>query len=576
MNKTFVGFIFLLFLVGGVVSCQRSSSPYPYSLRYADSLMEISPERTLAYLRKLDVSTYSAGDRAYFSLLFTQATDKNMLSLLPCDSLIDTALDYYVKKDGVNWARAWLYKGRIQKKMNMTEQALKSCFTALQGVEGNTGEELKLKGMLYEDMGSIYLHQSLYQKAFDAFYRSYQCDSLLNDHKVLMYSLSNMGWVRVVEGKEKEALFYLDQALELALALKDSIFMSDIYQRMSLNCENVDSAFMYARLAGNYLTEKNDSISYYSLWLTFGELYLDKQELDSAEYYLKRTLDIADFKRKILASYSLAEVEKIRGNYERAFEYQSYYGDNIDSIFSLNKASDIERLAYKYDSEAKVAKEKESRRFLVQQLCYGGVLFVLVIAIIFQRIYRQRRIAQLQYEQRIAHLNEQTALSQLQIERLEAQISALKLSGMEREQEIALKQAELCRVIDEKARLRNCLFTETSIFKRIQELSSQAKPGQDGVKRDPKVLLIKEQEKLKGVLFDIYDDYIRYLKDTYPKITDDDCIYCCLKLCEFDDQTIAYCFGNVSRQIVAQRRLRLKKKMVEVNCIKSFWKLCGS
>lgn len=565
MNKTFVGFIFLLFLVGGVVSCQRSSSPYPYFLRYADSLMEISPERTLAYLRKLDVSTYSAGDRAYFSLLFTQATDKNMLSLLPCDSLIDTALDYYVKKDGVNWARAWLYKGRIQKKMNMTEQALKSCFTALQGVEGNTGEELKLKGMLYEDMGSIYLHQSLYQKAFDAFYRSYQCDSLLNDHKVLMYSLSNMGWVRVVEGKEKEALFYLDQALELALALKDSIFMSDIYQRMSLNCENVDSAFMYARLAGNYLTEKNDSISYYSLWLTFGELYLDKQELDSAEYYLKRTLDIADFKRKILASYSLAEVEKIRGNYERAFEYQSYYGDNIDSIFSLNKASDIERLAYKYDSEAKVAKEKESRRFLVQQLCYGGVLFVLVIAIIFQRIYRQRRIAQLQYEQRIAHLNEQTALSQLQIERLEAQISALKLSGMEREQEIALKQAELCRVIDEKARLRNCLFTETSIFKRIQELSSQAKPGQDGVKRDPKVLLIKEQEKLKGVLFDIYDDYIRYLKDTYPKITDDDCIYCCLKLCEFDDQTIAYCFGNVSRQIVAQRRLRLKKKMVEVN-----------
>lgn len=86
MNKTFVGFIFLLSLVSGAVSCQRSSSPYPYSLRYADSLMEISPERTLAYLRKLDVSIYSAGDRAYFSLLLTQATDKNFLRLLPCDS----------------------------------------------------------------------------------------------------------------------------------------------------------------------------------------------------------------------------------------------------------------------------------------------------------------------------------------------------------------------------------------------------------------------------------------------------------------------------------------------------------
>lgn len=565
MNKTFVGLIFLLSLVSGIVSCQRSSSLYPYSLRYADSLMEISPERTLAYLRKLDVSTYSAGDRAYFSLLLTQVTDKNFLPLLPCDSLIDAALDYYAKKDGINWVKAWLYKGRIQKQMNMFEQALKSCFTALQGVEGNTEEELKLKGMLYEDMGSIYLHQSLYQKAFDAFYRSYQCDSLLNDHKVLIYSLSNMGWVRVVEGKEKEALFYLDQALELALALKDSVFMSNIYQHMSLNSENVDSAFMYARLAENYLTEKNDSISYYSLWLTFGELYLDKQELDSAEYYLKRTFDIADFKRKILAAYSLAEVEKIRGNYQQAFEYHSYYSDNIDSVFELNKASDIERLAYKYDSEAEVAKEKEKHRLLVQQLCYGGVLFVLVIAIIFQRIYRRYRIAQLLYIQRIAHLNEQTALSQLQIERLEYQISALKQSDMEREQEIALKQAELCRIIDEKARLRNCLFAETSIFKLIQELSSQAKSGQDGVKKNQKVLLTKEQERLKRVLFDIYDDYIRYLKDTYPKITDDDCIYCCLKLCEFDDQTIAYCFGNVSKQIVVQRRLRLKKKMTETN-----------
>ncbi len=54
----------------------------------------------------------------------------------------------------------------------MTEQALKSCFTALQELK-KYREELKLKGMLYEDMGSI-LHQSLYQKAFDAFYRSYQ------------------------------------------------------------------------------------------------------------------------------------------------------------------------------------------------------------------------------------------------------------------------------------------------------------------------------------------------------------------------------------------------------------------
>ena len=112
----------------------------------------------------------------------------------------------------------------------------------------------------------------------------------------------------------------------------------------------------------------------------------------------------------------------------------------------------------------------------------------------------------------------------------------------------------------EKARLRNCLFMETSIFKHIRELSTQPRLGQNGTKGSPKVLLMKEQEQLKNILFGIYDDYIRYLKGTYPKITDNDCIYCCLKLCEFDDQTIAYCFGNVSKQNCSAAAFTIKEK----------------
>ena len=84
--------------------------------------MEISPDHILNYLGELNVSAYSKDDRIYFGLLLTQATDKNFLPLLPCDSLIDAALDYYVKKDGIHWARAWFYKGRIQRQMKMTEE----------------------------------------------------------------------------------------------------------------------------------------------------------------------------------------------------------------------------------------------------------------------------------------------------------------------------------------------------------------------------------------------------------------------------------------------------------------------
>ena len=66
-----------------------------------------------------------------------------MLSLLPCDSLIDTALDYYIKKMVSIGLKLGFIKAGFKKKMNMTEQALKSCFTALQGVEGNTEGGIK-------------------------------------------------------------------------------------------------------------------------------------------------------------------------------------------------------------------------------------------------------------------------------------------------------------------------------------------------------------------------------------------------------------------------------------------------
>lgn len=67
----------------------------------------------LVYFCKFDVFIYLVGDRVYFSLLFMQVIDKNMFFFFLCDFLIDIVLDYYIKKDGVNWVKVWFYKGWI-------------------------------------------------------------------------------------------------------------------------------------------------------------------------------------------------------------------------------------------------------------------------------------------------------------------------------------------------------------------------------------------------------------------------------------------------------------------------------
>lgn len=70
--------IALLASVIVVASCSSESKAPVAALRYADSLIESRPESVLSYLRSLDITDFREADKAYYALLLTQATDKNI------------------------------------------------------------------------------------------------------------------------------------------------------------------------------------------------------------------------------------------------------------------------------------------------------------------------------------------------------------------------------------------------------------------------------------------------------------------------------------------------------------------
>lgn len=556
MSKHLVCYLTSLFSLCLLSGCHSRQSPDKVLL-YADSLMELYPDSTLLYLQSLDISGFSESDKVYYGLLLTQATDKNYLPLLPCDSLVEAALNYYDEGDGLLRAKALLYKSRIQQSMKMPTEAMENCFEGLKEL-GDSPKELRLKRMLYEDLGGIYQSQSIEDKALDMFQSSYRCDSLLNDEKLLKYSLVNIGWQHVILGSEEFAKEYLHKALQMALEQNDSLFIYNTYHRLSINSENTDSAFVYVRLSCRYQTEKVDSIG---LFLSLGDLFLELHELDSAELYLKRVLNSSDFDRQILASYSLSELEKERGNYEQAFNYRSFYGEHIDSVVSLHKMPEIERLAYKYELELGVIKERARTNDIIQYAVSLALILLLLFLLIIQRIHRRRKIARLMYESHIAGLNEQIALQQAGIERSKKDLIQLRLTQQHNEKEIAQKEQEIRKMIDEKEKLRNWFFMQTPIYKKIEALKNQ----KIVTSKEVQVLLQSDQVILKTTLFEIYGEYVKYLQSTFLQLTEEDYIYLCLKLCDLDDQTIAYCYGNSSKQIVVQRRWRLKEKMASLS-----------
>lgn len=553
MNKL----LLILFLILGsaamLVSCHHGEYlPNPL-FAYADSVMEDQPDSALHYLQRLDVSDFSDADKAYYGLLITQATDKNYLPLLPCDSLIDAALDYYNEGDGLLRAKALLYKGRIQQAMNMPEEAMKNGFAGLKEL-GDSPKELRLKRMLYEDLGGIYQNQNLDEKGLEMFQQSYYCDSLLNDERLLKYSLANIGWAHVVLDHETIAKQYLDSALQIAIKQNDSAFVSDMYSKLSLNCENTNSAFMYLRLADSYRTDKVDSLS---VFVSFGELFIENNELDSAEYYLKRVLASSNLEKGVLVYRLLSDLENKKGDYQAAYDYSMFYQDNVDSIFAMNQTSDIERLAYKYESELEVVKEKAKTERIIQYAVSSCLILLLLFLLIIQRIHRRKKMAKLVYEQHIVQLNEKITSQQFKIDYSARDLAKLRRAQIQNKEEIARKEQEIAEMIDEKAKLRNWIFMQTPIYKRIEVLKQQDCKNV----KEARVLIDSERQLLQDTIYRIYDEHVQYLETTYPKFTKEDCVYCCLCLCELDDQAIAYCFGNTNKQIVAQRRLRLKDKM---------------
>jgi len=108
-------FTLWLTLVSTLFSC-RNSEPLPLTLRQVACYVDARPDSALTVLRRMDISRMPESHCAYYAVLLAKATDKCEQSLLPCDSLLNVALNYYGDGD-LEKAFALLYKSRLQGEM---------------------------------------------------------------------------------------------------------------------------------------------------------------------------------------------------------------------------------------------------------------------------------------------------------------------------------------------------------------------------------------------------------------------------------------------------------------------------
>ena len=301
----------------------HSSNPM---LQQVDSLLEMKPDSALTILKNISVlEDLPEVDKAYYALLLAEATDKNKLPLLPCDSLLNFALDYYGDDDREK-AVALMYKGRLLAEMDDEKAAIEMNLKALEILQ-DYPVDTKYRRLIYSALGLWYGNCGLNDKALEVLHQSLHYSF---DAKDTAIAYINIGYIYGMRNMQDSAITYQRKAVKYAMRSKDRSMILTSWHNLSIcyrHFENVDSAVVYAHKVLQHLSYGNGKAdAYYNM----GDLYVDLEQYDSARHYLEKSLFLSP--SRSIPYWSLAVMEAELGNFKSAYHYLDTFVMVQDSL----------------------------------------------------------------------------------------------------------------------------------------------------------------------------------------------------------------------------------------------------
>lgn len=528
----------------------HSSNPM---LQQVDSLLEMKPDSALTILKNISVlEDLPEVDKAYYALLLAEATDKNKLPLLPCDSLLNFALDYYGDDDREK-AVALMYKGRLLAEMDDEKAAIEMNLKALEILQ-DYPVDTKYRRLIYSALGLWYGNCELNDKALEVLHQSLHYSF---DAKDTAIAYINIGYIYGMRNMQDSAITYQRKAVKYAMRSKDRSMILTSWHNLSIcyrHFENVDSAVVYAHKVLQHLSYGNGKAdAYYNM----GDLYVDLEQYDSARHYLEKSLFLSP--SRSIPYWSLAVMEAELGNFKSAYHYLDTFVMVQDSLDNSELLTEVQHLVYKHQTELRVKDEQIKSKRIIRWIVFVSVIICFVVALIYQRWINKKNNQQALYRQSLQYAHEKQDMMQQRIEENGLTLALLQDRENQNLDEIDKKERLIAQLKQEKLELRTWTFWQTPIYKKVMSLSEQKEVD----KKARKVMTDVEREKLKKTVFEIYADYISPLQAQYSQLTEDDLLVLCLQEAGISPLAISLCFGHTDTVALNQRKSRLKKKMSE-------------
>lgn len=526
-------FFSLLVSVGSILmsvslsSC--SSSVKSPLLLSADSLMEIYPDSALSILESISSpQKLPCADRALYALLLTQARHKNYIALGD-DSLIKTAVEYYGdKKKSVRAAKAHYYWGATYGEKGYTSFAVDEYLTAIRLMPVRD----EFLAMIYDNLADCYEKDELDNVAMEAYRAAYQ---ILKGKSGQIYPMRGIARMFLLQNRKDSALFYYQQALDCALADKDSSLIGALYHDFAMVYNEKKDYILANQYVSKAIMIQGEGAV--NACLSKAQIMLNLNQLDSASYFYNKNMSQLDIYGKAVCYDGMYQIAKKKGEWKVATENMDIYKVLYDSIQIMTDNEELNRLMDKHQLEEHKRLLSEHAKTLVFTLV--AVFFFLMIICVFCFMWNDRK-------RKKYYIALQHELTQKRVDTMLLKDEEVSESNKEH---IDKKRSELT---EQQIQLCISVLKTTDCYEQLEILE----------KATPKQLLAMRslRKEIRSTISNAFVDVMVNLKERCPALTGDDVFYCVLSLlcCS---KTVMMELMDATSDALKTRKNRIKNKM---------------
>ena len=277
--------------------------------------------------------------------------------------------------------------------------------------------DYNLSSRIYSQMGTLFVYQELYNEAPEMFRKAYWYDSLLKDSTGLVFDLRDIGGAFALKNQQDSAIYYYNQAGEMALQIQDSTLLSMVFLELAGNY--IDWGYYsegYKKL--QIAQQKLDTLSISAYYTAMARYYHFTNQYDSAIYYYKNKLYLPSLLHKAGAYEGLADIAHRQGDIIKALNYYEQYMLYEDSLQQTIRTATIDKIhaLYNYQQYKKENIVLKRQTFKQKQLLFVTIfslIFLLLIGIVFWQKQKRKEQTILLQQEKLKRLREEIKAAQI-------------------------------------------------------------------------------------------------------------------------------------------------------------------